>query len=96
MSDKFFKGKRVVDSDADFAEAIEELQKSAGVPIEANPEGSASANLNKLKVGDTTYAIPSELPTLPADAEEKTYVLKAVNGVLSWVEEAPAENDQDE
>lgn len=87
MSEKNFKGKRVVDTDADLAEAIEELQESAGVVVEANPEGEATSNLSKLKVGDTIHAIPSELPTLPADAEEKIYALKAVNGVLTWVEE---------
>lgn len=27
-----------------------------------------------------------ELPALPEDAASKTYVLKAVNGVLTWVE----------
>ena len=26
------------------------------------------------------------IPTLPADASTKTYTLKAVNGVLTWVE----------
>ncbi len=30
-----------------------------------------------------------ELPPLPEDAGEKTYVLKAVNGTKEWVEEAP-------
>lgn len=30
---------------------------------------------------------PTELPALPEGAEEKTYFLKAVNGVLAWVEE---------
>lgn len=34
---------------------------------------------------------PTELPALPEGASEKTYVLKAVNGVLSWVEEVAAE-----
>lgn len=34
---------------------------------------------------------PVELPALPEGASEKTYVLKAVNGVLSWVEEVAAE-----
>lgn len=27
------------------------------------------------------------VPSLPADANEKTYVLKATNGKLDWVEE---------
>lgn len=29
---------------------------------------------------------PTELPTAPADASEKTYALQLVQGVLSWVE----------
>ena len=29
----------------------------------------------------------AELPELPEGASEKTYILKAVNGVLTWVEE---------
>lgn len=29
----------------------------------------------------------NELPDLPEDAESKTYVLKAINGTLTWVEE---------
>ena len=28
------------------------------------------------------------LPPIPSDADSKTYVLKIVNGVLDWVEEA--------
>lgn len=87
MSDKYFNGKRVVDTDKDLAEAIEELQQSAGVVVEANPEGEATADLEKLTVGENTYGIPKELPALPVDAEEKTYILKAVEGVLTWVEE---------
>ena len=31
--------------------------------------------------------LSSLLPSLPADASTKTYVLKAVNGVMTWVEE---------
>lgn len=34
-----------------------------------------------------TAAISIEYPSLPNDASSKTYVLKAVNGVLTWVEE---------
>lgn len=30
---------------------------------------------------------PAELPALPSGASEKTFVLKAVNGTLTWVEE---------
>lgn len=39
---------------------------------------------------------PTELPALPEDASEKTYVPKAVNGVVSWVEETvePVEAEQ--
>lgn len=124
MSEKYFNGKRMVDADADLAEAIEDLQESAGVAVvanpegeasadltklqvgeaiygipakvEANPEASATANLGKLKVGSVVYAIPAELPSLPADANEKTYILKAVNGTLSWVEEEAQAEDENQ
>ena len=39
---------------------------------------------------DLTYTIEnvhvSNIPTLPADASSKIYTLKAVNGVLTWIE----------
>ena len=39
---------------------------------------------------DLTYTIEnvhvSNIPALPSDASTKTYTLKAVNGVLTWVE----------
>ncbi len=96
MSEKIFKGKRMVDDDAELAQAIEDLEESAGVAVEANPEESATEDLNKIKVGETIYSIPAELPSLPADADEKTYILKAVNGVLSWIEEEAPTDDSEE
>ena len=35
---------------------------------------------------DTYHKTIYNIPSLPADASTKTYTLKAVNGVLTWVE----------
>lgn len=44
--------------------------------------------VNKIRKQDTTHDIhDARVPELPADASEKTYVLKAVNGTVAWVEE---------
>ena len=60
------------------------------------PEVTAAGKVLKTVSEDDTIVpawgdFPTELPELPEGASEKTYVLKAVNGVLSWVEEVSAE-----
>ena len=56
--------------------------------VKANPNETGTEDLTKLKVGSTVYNIPktNNIPALPSDASTKTYTLKAVNGVLTWVE----------
>lgn len=56
----------------------------AGPAGATGPKGEKGATGAKGEKGDPGY------PTLPEDAATKTYVLKAVNGVLTWVEEAAA------
>ena len=41
-----------------------------------------------IDVGELNKKLSRIIPALPADASAKTYVLKAVKGVLTWVEEA--------
>ena len=48
---------------------------------------SDSANVIGIFSAGSDVIHPS-LPSIPNDASEKTYVLKAVNGTLTWVEEA--------
>ena len=60
------------------------------------PAADAAGKVLKTVSQDDTIVpewgdFPTELPALPEDASEKTYVLKAVNGVLTWVEETAAE-----
>lgn len=52
----------------------------------------------KTPTSTTTVAVLNEiandyeapLPAYPATTDDKTYVLKLVDGVLTWVEETPA------
>ena len=44
--------------------------------------------ISKIKKSGVIYGIKDDrIPELPADGSEKTYVLKSINGVVSWVEE---------
>jgi hypothetical protein len=43
-----------------------------------------------IRTGGTDYSTATTVigtPVLPNDASTKTYILKAVNGVLTWIEE---------
>ena len=56
--------------------------------VKANTNETGTTDLTNLTVGSTVYNIPktNNIPALPGDASTKTYTLKAVNGVLTWVE----------
>lgn len=67
----------------------------ADFPTELPAADAAGKVLKTVSEDDAIVPVwgdfPTELPALPEDASEKTYVLKAVNGVLTWVEETAAE-----
>ena len=56
--------------------------------LEVGSSGALGDNL-KSKIGDYVGTNFITLPDYPATTEDKTYVLKLVNGTLTWVEEVP-------
>lgn len=55
--------------------------------MEANGvRGSSRATIYNDKSAEFKIENSTNIPALPADASTKTYTLKAVNGVLTWVE----------
>lgn len=62
---------------------------NGNIKVEVDSNGIVS----KIYLGADEYEVTGikELPVLPTDASTKTYVLKAVNGTLTWVEETVEE-----
>lgn len=60
---------------------IENVELTPGPQGPQGPQGEQGPAGTQGPAGEPGY------PTLPEDAATKTYVLKAVNGVLTWVEE---------
>ena len=50
-------------------------------------EQYASATKNEGELYLTPIDSTQELPALPSDASTSTYVLKSVNGTLTWIKE---------
>lgn len=69
--------------------------RRGGAEIEAKGKATLNAELPEAKVADKgkavvvdqtgKYGLALVIPALPEDAASKTYVLNAVNGVLTWV-----------
>lgn len=64
-----------------FTFAFKNLKGAKGDTGNPGPAGADGAPGQQGPAGEPGY------PTLPEDATTKTYILKAVNGVLTWVEE---------
>ena len=50
----------------------------------------------EIRTGGTSYANATTMygvPVLPNDASTKTYVLKAINGIMQWIKETDIENN---
>ena len=71
--------------DADY-DSLVANQVTAKTKLEVGFDGALGDNL-KTKIGAYVGANFITLPTYPATTEDKTYVLKLVNGTLAWVEE---------
>lgn len=71
--------------DADY-DSLVANQVTAKTKLEVGSDGALGDNL-KAKIGAYVGANFITLPNYPATTEGKTYVLKLVSGVLTWVEE---------
>lgn len=71
--------------DADY-DSLVANQVTAKTKLEVGSSGALGDNL-KSKIGAYVGANFITLPDYPATTEDKTYVLKLVNGTLTWVEE---------
>ena len=71
--------------DADYDNLIAN-QVTAKTKLEVGSDGALGDNL-KAKIGAYVGANFITLPNYPATTEDKTYALKLVSGVLTWVEE---------
>lgn len=72
--------------DADY-DTLKVNELEAKTKLEVGSDGALGDNL-KSKIGAYVGANFITLPDYPATTEDKTYVLKLVNGTLTWVEEA--------
>ena len=71
--------------DADY-DSLVANQVTAKTKLEVCSDGALGNNL-KTKIGAYVGANFITLPAYPATTEDKTYVLKLVNGTPAWVEE---------
>lgn len=67
-------------------DVINEIANDYVTPTDTTYTAGTGINISAENVISAT----AELPANPATTDNKTYVLKLVNGVLTWVEETPA------